>query len=93
VRTIKVITGFGYFRDDQDRIVAKAQLPPSDHPIRDGFNYVEVADQDELDAVEVYEDPAATLKHEQEQKITDKMRAIAIEALKEAGELPADYKG
>ena len=57
--TIQVTTGYGYFKDDQDRVCQKAQLPIGEHNVDDSLNwtYHEAADQAELDAVAV--DPDA----------------------------------
>ena len=86
MQTIEVKTGFGYFQDDQNRIVAKAQLPAGDHPSKDGFSYVEVADQAALDLITV-DPPVQTPEQLFEKKIRDKLRVIAIERLTADGEI------
>jgi len=52
----KVKTGFGYFKNTAGNIIAKAELPPGDHPLKDGYTYTEVADRVALDAIEIYVD-------------------------------------
>ena len=83
-----VNTGFGYYEDQQGRIVAKAQLPPGPHPIKAGFSYTEVADQAELEAIKVYQDQAQVQAAQQDQKITDKLREIAVNELIKVGNWP-----
>ncbi len=92
MESINIRTGFGYFRDSSGRIVSKAKLPAGSHPIKDGFTYGEVASQAELDAVEIYIDPAEIGKAANEKKIIDKIRADAISALVSTGDLPGGYK-
>lgn len=89
---ILVITGFGYIEDGAGHVVAKAQLPPGNHDFADGLTYIEVNNQAELDAVQIWQDPADILQQENENKIQAKIRTTAIEALKAAGDLPPDYE-
>ena len=91
MQNMKVNTGFGYIKDAVGEIVAKCELPAGDHKLKDGFEFVEVADQAALDAVEVYVDPAEIVKSDNEKKITQRIRKIAIDQLKAEGKLPADY--
>ena len=51
--TINITTGYGYFKDDQDRICGKAVYPIGQHEMDDSLNltYTEVDDQDALDAI------------------------------------------
>lgn len=91
MQTIEVKTGFGYIRDSQGHIISKAELPEGTHPLKNGFTYVEVVDKAALDAIEVWIDPAITLKAENERKITAKARAIAIAECIKDGDLPPDY--
>ena len=86
-----VTTGFGYFKDAAGRTVSKAELPPGEHPISDGFTYGEVADKTALDAIEIYVDPAVVEKADNEIKIQKRIRRIAIDQLKAENKLPADY--
>ena len=92
MQTIEVKTGFGYYRDAQGRPIAKAELPKGTHPLKNGFTYVEVADKAALDAIEIYVDPAITLKAQNERKIAAKARAIAIAECIKDGDLPPDYQ-
>lgn len=89
---ILVITGLGYYEDGAGHVVAKAQLPPGSHDLTDGLTYIEVNSQAELDAVQIYQDPADILQRENENKIRAKIRTAAIEALIAAGDLPPDYE-
>ena len=92
MKTIKVNTGFGYFKNAAGKITDKAELPPGDHPQKDGYTYTEVADQAALDAVTVYQDPADLQAAEYEKKIRDQTRSNAVDVLKAAGQLPADFE-
>jgi len=92
MQTITVKTGFGYYVDGQGHKVSKAELPEGEHPLMDGFIYVEVINKAALDAIKLYIDPAVSEKTETERKIAAKTRAIAIAELIKAGELPPDFK-
>lgn len=69
---ITVTTGYGYLQDDQGHIVSKAELPVGNHNIKDGLAYLEVADKDNLDAINLYV-PEATAQ--------EKKKALRQEAL------------
>jgi hypothetical protein len=86
-----VTTGFGYFLDAQGHIVSKAELPKGEHPLREGFTYIEVVDKASLDAIEIYVDPAEIEASKNERKIQNKTRAMAIAELKASGDLPDDF--
>lgn len=90
-----VITGFGYFIDGEGNIYCKANLPLGEHPMKDGYDYVEVETQEILDLIDVYV-PAPTEeelnKSKIQNKIVEKQRSEAIADLKADGELPPDYK-
>jgi hypothetical protein len=88
---MRVITGFGYIKDDKGNIIAKAQLPAGEHTMKAGFEYVEVADSAALEAVAIYKDPAVIQQGQNEKLIQDKIRQTAIDALKSEHALPADY--
>jgi len=91
MQTIQVTTGFGYFVDSAGHKIAKAELPPGEHPLRDNFTYVEVATKQALDAVELYiESP--TPEQQSEKLIADKTRQLAVAALVAEGKLPGDSK-
>ncbi len=85
---ISVQTGFGYYKDLQGRIKAKAQLPAGQHDLADDLNYIEVDNQPALDAIEVYQDPAQLQAVQQGQKIADKLRSLAIAELIKDGNWP-----
>lgn len=86
---ISVNTGLGYFKDDQDRVICYANLPPGEHPIKTGYTYHEVNSQAELDAVEIYVDPAEQQATTNEQAIRQKLREMAITELTKVGQWPA----
>lgn len=96
MQTIRVITGFGFYRNAQGRIVGKAQLPAGDHDIADGYVYTEVANQEALDLIEIYYDVTVVQRRASEAKITAWidawLRTLAIQDLKNKGELPAGYE-
>jgi len=92
MKTIKVISGLGYYTDGKGHIVCKAELPAGDNMLADDLNYKEVDTRAELDAIQIYEDQATIDIQENEKKIADKIRADAIAALIATGDLPGDYK-
>jgi len=95
MKTLRVITGFGYIQDKDNRIVAKAELPAGEHPLEDDYSYIEVADRAALNEVQVIGpaiSPAEQLRIETERKISSKTRELAVKALIADGRLPADYK-
>ena len=88
---ILVITGLGYYKDQQGRVIAKAQLPPGRHDLGDDLIYVEVDNQADLDKIEIYQ-PPPTSEQLNVIKIGQYTRQEAITALKAAGQLPADFE-
>ena len=76
MKIITVKTGLGYFTDSQGNIIARSQLPQGEHPLKDGFDYVEVTNQAVLDAIVVYREPE-TIKQQQDRLITQTLREIA----------------
>lgn len=90
MKKIQVNTGFGYFKNSEGIIIAKAELPKGEHNCQDMFNYVEVATKAELDALKV-EPPKLTEKEKTERKIRKEMRKLAIKSLKGKNELPTDF--
>ena len=89
MKKIQVKTGYGYFKDRQGRIVAKANLPPGEHPVKDDYEYVEVT-KEEFENIKVSPEPQ-TEEYLKEMKIKKEMfrilREMAIKNLKEKGEL------
>lgn len=71
---MKVKTGFGYFKDKDNHIVSKYELPIGEHPLKDDYSYVEVATKEELNNIEIYEDPIEIQK--QQKRIQDRINAI-----------------
>jgi hypothetical protein len=47
-------TGLGYFKDAQDNIIGKCELPVGEHSLTDGLTFVEVATIEELNGIEIY---------------------------------------
>lgn len=92
MKTFTTETGLGYFVDQAGHVDSLADLPPGEHPLRDGFIFVECADREALGSVAVWRDPAQTEAALVETKIRQKSRQLAVDALKTEGELPADYK-
>ena len=70
----EVKTGYGYFKDKDGNIVAKAELPKGKHPAKEGYTYYEVASKEELDQIEVYKPPET---EEERQKKLLKQSAVA----------------
>ncbi len=91
MKTITVVSGFGYFTNADEHIIAKAVLPKGKHPLDDAYDYVEVADQAALEGIEVYKEPHTPARINEE-KIQAKIRSMAIESLKAAGELPLNFE-
>lgn len=92
MQTMEVKTGFGYFVDTQGHKLSNYELPAGEHPLKDGFDYVECANKEALDAIVLWVDPAVIEKAENERKIHAKARAISIAELIKDGELPVDFK-
>lgn len=91
MKTIEVKTGFGYYKDSQDRVISLAELPAGRHDLSDGLVYVEVDTKAELDAIVAYQVPP-TEDEINEAKIRNRIRANAIAELKGEGQLPGDYE-
>ena len=83
---MNVKTGYGYFKDKDNNIMAKYDLPFGEHPLKDDYTYVEVNSKYELDSIEVFEPPKSQEQLEEE-KIQIEIRNAAIERLKAKGEL------
>lgn len=92
MQKIQTKTGFGYYVDSAGHRILKAELPIGEHPLSDDFTYVEVANKKALDAIELYIDPAQIEREKNEQKISAKIRRIAIDALIAEGQLPGDHE-
>jgi len=54
---IKLKTGFGYTKDAQGRIIMKFELPQGEHLFPDDVEVVEVESLEELNLIEVYQEP------------------------------------
>ncbi|MCK5602939.1 hypothetical protein KAR91_13740 [Candidatus Pacearchaeota archaeon] len=79
MKDIKVITGFGYFKDAKGYTISTAILPIGVHPLDEEITYVECATQAELDKIII------TRPIEEEQ--TSQIQAVKIEAKKRIIEL------
>ena len=91
MKTIIVKSGFGFYREiATGKNICQAKLQPGNQQLSDDFNYIEVADQAELDAINI-DEPTPTQAELDEQKIENKKRELAVEALIAAGELPPDF--
>lgn len=91
MKKITVTTGFGYYKNQGDRVIGKAELPPGDHPLVDGFTYHEVNSQAELDAIAIWQDPAEIARAANNKKIGDYIRQKAINEMISIGDLPPSY--
>lgn len=83
---MNITTGFGYIKDSNDNIIAKYELPIGEHPLKDGYSFVEVNDKESLDAVEVFV-PPPTKEQETESIIQQTLRDIATLQLQTSGML------
>lgn len=92
MKIIKVNTGFGYYVDQAGHKIAKAELPIGEHPLRDGFIYVEVANKPALDAIDLWIDPADIELQNNEAKITARTRKISVDQLIAEGQLSVGYE-
>ena len=92
MQTASVKTGFGYFKDSQGRIIAKAELQAGDHEVKAGYSYHEVADAAALALIQIWQDPIDTERQANEAKIKARVRQLAISDLKDKGELLGDYE-
>lgn len=86
---ILIKTSFGYYKDQQGHITAKAQLPAGPHDLADGLIYVEVDNQADLDKIEVWQEPQTQEQAISEIKIQTKLREMAITELIKEGQWPA----
>lgn len=88
---MEVKTGYGYFKDKEGNIIAKAELPVGEHPLKAGYTYVEVANRKALDAVKIYTPPESG-DVKVARLISEKLRDLAIAELKKEGKLDAEGK-
>ncbi len=88
---ITVATGFGYLKQGGE-VLHKCEYSIGEQEITDGFEYVEVADKSELDAIEVYQDPQEIEATQNEAKVALEIRRLAVESLKSAGKLPQEFE-
>lgn len=84
-------TGVGYFRElATGKIVSKVDLPPGEHAIQDGFEFVQVQSKADLDAVQVAQ-PELSEDDRVKQLIDEQLKTMALAELKKAGKVRADY--
>ena len=80
---------FGIYRDDQSRVIRKIAydevLTP---PEISGLTFYEVATHEALASIEVYK----TEDQQNEKKIDQEIRDLAIDSLKGKGKLPPNFK-
>ena len=86
-----VITGYGYIKDAEGRVISKYDLPPGEHPLKGGYTYHEVVNQQALDKIEVYT-PPLTEEEEVATLIGKKQRELAIAELQKEGKLDENGK-
>lgn len=68
-KNIEVKTGFGYLKDKSGQIVSKVRFSPGIYPLNNnGLDYVEVANKQALDAIEVYVEPTSQEDIDKEKK-------------------------
>ncbi len=85
-------TGFGYYKKN-GLVVMKFVLPIGEHPVLEGYEVVEVADEKTLAAVEIYKAPVVETEDQKINTIiSEKVRTMAIEELKKEGILTVDGK-
>ena len=84
-------TGLGYYKDQDDHIIAKYDLPPGQHILKEGLIFIEVNNREELDHIEIYREPSEVQRQGYVSMISKRARQIAIEQLKAEGKLPPDY--
>lgn len=84
-------TGFGYYQDSQGHNICLAELPPGQHLMHDGYFFIEVNNREQLDQVQIWDDPDEILRNSQTVLVTKKARRTAIDLLIVEGKLPPDY--
>lgn len=84
---VTTITGFGYLKDIYGNITNKCVLPIGKHHIRDGYDFIEVADESALNTVVVSVSVSETPIQVKENKIRAELRQMAIERLRTKGEV------
>lgn len=68
-KNIEVKTGYGYFKDKSGQITDKVRLSPGIYPLNNnGLDYVEVANKQALEAIEVYVEPTSQADLDKEKK-------------------------
>ena len=85
-----VNTGYGYLKDSEGHIVSAYELPIGEHPLSDGYTYMEVGTKEEMESVEIYKKPLTT-EEETELLIIAKMdevlRKLAVDELTAEGKI------
>lgn len=90
MKTITVKTGYGYLTDEAGNIVSKSELSFGKHKIKDHLTYHEVANQQELDSIEVYKKPLTEEEIEArliKQKKEEILERQAIQELQDEGKI------
>ena len=92
MKKVKLEQGLGYIKDKDGNIIEKFDLKPGEHPFPGGTIIVEVATRQELDAIEIWEDPAIKEEYLIQDEIDKQKMIDAIKSLKAKGKLREDYK-
>jgi hypothetical protein len=78
-----VKTGYGYIQDSNGHIVSRCELPKGEHPLKDGYSYIEVQSRSELENVTLWIPPPTVEELErQKQEQLDTLDRQSIRALR-----------
>lgn len=68
-KNMTVETGYGYLKDKSGDVICKVRLSPGIYPLNNnGLDYVEVANKQALDAIEVYVEPESQVDKDKKKK-------------------------
>ena len=90
MKKIEVKTGFGFFTDKNLHIISKSILPIGEHDMQDDFTYTEVADENALNDITVFQ-PSITQEQIDEKTIANVTRKLAIVEAKKLGLIDAGF--
>ena len=81
---IIVNTGYGYIKDGKGRIISKCELPRGEHPIAEGYIYVEVNSIEELSTIPMFQETVEKTEDQIiEEEIQQTLREMAIQRLRD----------
>lgn len=84
---MNVTTGYGFITETSTgHIVAKYDLPMGEHPLKDGYSFVELTNRGDFNAVNIFMAPV-TEKASIEIKIQKEIRNTALDDLVTKGEI------